>query len=153
MSCRKPLSCLGISAFLWLAMPALASAQPGAPCASFGIPCVAPCNSHHCPPAYKHRYEGAPHIHWQRGCPHPICNPCDLQHWGYYDTCWSPWPFPPNWSHCAVPPPATYVHVNPYGNTQMPPMRTAPPAPAFPTPDGGPEVIQQLPPPRPNGGR
>jgi hypothetical protein len=52
--------------------------------------------------------EGGPRIHIKMGCPRPICNPCAQPNWGYYEKCWNPWPFPPNWSHCqAVPPAAT----------------------------------------------
>jgi hypothetical protein len=150
MTWRKLLGCLGCSALLWLAAPAVSSAQHGrALCATFGTPCV---STHHCPPPFKYTYEGAPHIHFQRGCPHPICNPCDLPHWGYFDTCWTPWPYPPNWSHCPVPPPASYVHVNPYGPQSLPTLRTIPgTSPMLPAPNVAPEEIQQLPPPRPGG--
>jgi hypothetical protein len=46
-----------------------------------------------------------PHIHWKCVCPKPICNPCELPHYGYYHTCWHPYPFPPDYSHCEAPPP------------------------------------------------
>src|ERR1700692_4181373 len=95
---RKMLSCFGVSAFLWLALPTAAWAQGCG--VQFGTPCAAGCESHHCPPPFQYTYEGGPRIHWHCGCPHPICNPCDLPHWGYYETCWSPYPFPPNWTHC-----------------------------------------------------
>lgn len=156
---RKLLTGLCASAALWLALPAAAWAQQNcAPCAAtFGVPCGVGCQTHHCPPAFKYCYEGAPHIHWKRGCPHPICNPCDLPHWGYYDTCWSPWPFPPNWSHCPTPPPAAFVTLDPYVGRQMPAVRTMPPA--FQTPGVAPaptfpngrteEVLPTLPTPRP----
>src|SRR5688500_7140033 len=124
---------IGVSALLWCAMPALAWAQyHNAPSASFGVPsCVgcAPCQTHHCPPAFKHCYEGPPHIHWTRGCPHPICNPCDLPHFGYFETCWTPWPFPPTWGHCPTVPPSALVNLNPLVNPNipvLPPTRTTP---------------------------
>ena len=123
----KLLRALGASAFLWFAMPTVSWAQQFcAPCAmpSFGTPCAAPCQTHHCPPAYRHCFEGPPHIHWTRGCPRPICNPCDLQHFGYFETCWSPWPFPPNWGHCPTPPPAAFVQLNPMVHPQLPIQRT-----------------------------
>jgi hypothetical protein len=160
MSSRKLLGWLGISAFLWLATPALSWAQFGsATCGvSFGTPCAAPCQSFHCPPAYKHCYEGAPHLHFHRGCPHPICNPCDLPQWGYFETCWTPWPFPPSFAHCPVPPPAQFMPLNAYGS-QLPPVRStppgagpqAPPTPMFPSGSGQEELIP-LPQPRTNGG-
>ena len=168
---RKMLSWLGISAFLWLATPSLSWAQScGVACATFGVPCAVG-GSHHCPPAYKYTPEGAPRIHWGHGCPRPICNPCDLPHWGYYDTCWTPWPFPPNWSHCATPPPASFVNLPnvyppnnypPGAHPTMPPVRTMQPGatlqvpgtvptPGNPMPNDG---IQELPTPnRLQGGR
>jgi hypothetical protein len=62
----------------------------------------------HCPPAYRHIGEGPPNISIKRGCPKPICSPCTNERWGYYETCWRRWPWPPNWSHCPVPPPGAY---------------------------------------------
>jgi hypothetical protein len=42
-----------------------------------------------------------------------VCDPCALPHFGYYQTCWSPWPYPRDFRHCpypqasdALPPPA-----------------------------------------------
>lgn len=68
---------------------------------------------HTCCPKYHHCSEGPVHIHWHHGCPKPVCNPCDLPHWGYWQKCWSPWPWPPDWSHCPTPPPAAHVLLNP----------------------------------------
>jgi hypothetical protein len=134
---------LGVSALLLAAMPGMGWAQyQNAPAATFGIPSCAscaPCQTHHCPPAFKYCYEGPPHIHWTRGCPHPICNPCDLPHFGYFDTCWTPWPFPPMWGHCPTVPPAALVNLNPLVNPNMPvlpPTRTAP-TPLVPPGSGG----------------
>src|SRR5437773_60836 len=50
-----------------------------------------------CPPPYCHVYEGPPCLKWKRGCPRPVCDPCELPHFGYFQTCWSPWPYPPDW--------------------------------------------------------
>ena len=76
-----------------------------------GVKCApAHCQRFHCPPALKWCAEGKPRICFQRGCPKPICNPCEAPNWGYYQTCWSPWPWPPDWSHCPVPPPASTVY-------------------------------------------
>ena len=147
---RKLLRCLGISAFLWLAMPSWSWAQQGsASCtASFGVPCGVGCQVHHCPPAYKYCVEGPPRICWRHGCPRPICDPCNLPHWGFYETCWNPWPFPPEWTHCPAPPPAAQVTLDPYVHPNLPPPgRTlqpeatlqAPrtlPTPVFPAPNG-----------------
>jgi hypothetical protein len=125
----KRLRSLGISAFVLLAVPAFSWAQqPGQGCASgacFGTPNTGSCGtqfcqSHHCPPPYQHCVEGPPCIHWKCGCPRPVCNPCDLPHWGYYDKCWTPWPFPPNWTHCPTPPPAAFVTLNPMVHPNMP---------------------------------
>lgn len=107
--------------------------MPGPGCAScgFGAPVGlttgnGPCLRVHCPPAYRHCSEGPVCIKFCRGCPKPVCNPCEMPNWGYYQTCWTPWPWPQNWSHCPVQPPAATVQLNPYG---------APPA-VGPLPDG-----------------
>lgn len=71
------------------------------------------CCNHCCPPYMKHCFEGAPKIKFKHGCPKPICDPCNLPHFGYYQTCWSPWPFPPDWSHCRVQPTSTMVPPHP----------------------------------------
>ena len=39
----------------------------------------------------------------------------NLPHYGYYQTCWHPWPFPPDWSHCTVLPPGELVPHPPAG--------------------------------------
>jgi hypothetical protein len=45
---------------------------------------------------------------------------------GYWRTCWQPWPYPPDWSHCCAPPPSVVLH-------SLPPLpagpRAAPEAP------------------------
>ena len=152
---RKLLRCLGVAAFLWLTLPTLGRAQGCAPFATFGTPCAVGCQTHHCPPHYKHCMEGAPRICWQHGCPRPVCNPCDLPHWGYFETCWNPWPFAPNWG-CSTPPPAAFVTLDPYVHPNLPrtvpPTRTAPPMPSvvpqsFPMNPGN-GGVTPLPPPR-----
>ena len=102
-------------------MPRLGQAQEIVYGASLGGPvggcstCAAPmssvhcCQKHHCPPPLKHCLERPPRIHYQHGCPKPICCPCDQPNWGYFQTCWTPWPWPPDWSHCPVTPPAAFV--------------------------------------------
>jgi hypothetical protein len=53
-----------------------------------------------CPPPYIHYYEDAPKLKFKRACPRPVCDPCHLEHFGYYQPCWHPWPFGEDWSHC-----------------------------------------------------
>ena len=67
----------------------------GGSCAAGGC-----CNNKHCPPPFVHCMERPPKIKWKCGCPRPVCDPCDLEHFGYYQTCWCPWPFPPDLRHC-----------------------------------------------------
>jgi hypothetical protein len=43
-----------------------------------------------------------------------VCDPCTLEHFGYYATCWAPWPYPPDWSHCPTPPPGAVLPPPPY---------------------------------------
>jgi hypothetical protein len=62
-----------------------------------------------CPPPFIHHYEGPPKLKYKKACPRPVCDPCNLEHYGYYQTCWAPWPFPPDWSHCPVPPPGAVL--------------------------------------------
>jgi hypothetical protein len=89
--------CAGLALALFAGQ---ASADPGGDCC---------CQRWHCPPPYYHCQEGPPCIKFQCGCPKPVCGPCDLQHWGYFETCWRPWPFPPDWTHCPVPPPSAQL--------------------------------------------
>ena len=79
-----------------------------------------------CPPWYHHCQEGPPRLKIHHACPRPIGNPCESPTWGYYQPCWNPWPFPPDWTHCPVTPPAAYVQppTQPpgyYGPPAMPP--------------------------------
>ncbi len=90
------------------------------------------CQTHHCAPPLRHCQEGPPRIHWSHGCPRPICDPCTMPNWGYSDTCWQPWPFPPDWSHCPTVPPAALVFLNPNAGQQIP-LTQVPPA-TFQTP-------------------
>ena len=56
-----------------------------------------------CPPPYVHCQEGPPRLKFKCVCPRPVCGPCDLRHYGYYPTCWSPFPWPPDYSCCPAP--------------------------------------------------
>jgi hypothetical protein len=62
-----------------------------------------------CPPPFVHCQERPPCVKMKCVCPRPVCNPCALEHAGYYQTCWQPWPYPPDWSHCPVPPPGAVI--------------------------------------------
>jgi hypothetical protein len=55
-------------------------------------------------PKFVYCQEGPPRIKMKTGCSRPVCDPCNLEHFGYYRTCWQPWPYPQDWSHCPVPP-------------------------------------------------
>jgi hypothetical protein len=88
-----------------LVLPALsrsATADDGA----CGGGCCPP--ARHCPVTTFCRPK-APCIKYKCTCPKPVCDVCSLNHAGYYPTCWQPWPFPPNYSHCLVPPTTTQV--------------------------------------------
>ncbi len=74
------------------------------------------CHCHRlCCPKYCFCLHGAPCIKFKYGCPPPICEPCSLPHWGYYQPCWRPWPYPPDWSHCPYPVPAAAIAPCPQG--------------------------------------
>ena len=87
------------------------------------------CNNKNCPPPLVHCLEKPPKIKYKCACPRPICEPCQLEHFGYYQTCWCPWPFPPDLRHC----PCAGEHpANPYlapatppAVPEMPPARGA----------------------------
>jgi hypothetical protein len=83
-----------------LAVP-LSAPVVRAQCATCGTPscCNGPsCGA--CPKPYLYYFEGRPRIKFKHACPRPICDPCNLEHYGYYQTCWCPWPFPPDMRHC-----------------------------------------------------
>lgn len=94
---------LAAAALFWSSGTAAAQA----PCGD----CAPHCQHKHCPPPLNHCWEGPPRIKFRHACPKPICNPCQTQapNWGYYQTCWTPWPWPPDWNHCPVQPPAAVV--------------------------------------------
>jgi hypothetical protein len=76
---------------------ALSPAAFGQSCAT----CDAP--NTHCPPKFVHWMEGPPKLKFKHACPKPVCDPCNLPHAGYFEPCWAPWPWPPDFSHCALP--------------------------------------------------
>jgi hypothetical protein len=141
----RMLRCLAAAAVVGLTVPSWSWAQA---CASCGTCNTQPyCQTHHCPPAFHHCQEGPPHLCFKCGCPHPVCNPCDLPHWGYFETCWAPFPVQwLDWTHCPTPPPAAFVTLDPLaGRGQNVPALTVP----NPQPQRVPSV---LPPPGPYGG-
>src|SRR5438128_2608837 len=103
MAFRKTCRFLSVPLALVLGFQNRACAGPFDPC----CPCT------HCPPGLDHCMEGRPKIKFKKGCPRPICNPCERPGWGYFQPCWAPWPWPPDWSHCPVPPPASTVVITP----------------------------------------
>jgi hypothetical protein len=115
MSSKRVRRLLSMSLALILALQSVAAAGPFDSC----CPCT------HCPPCYRHCMEGHPKIWFKKGCPKPICNPCSRPNWGYFQPCWNPWPWPPDWSHCPVQPPASTVQITP---THQPAQESAPPA-------------------------
>ncbi len=79
-----------------------------APCGSCGS-CGSCASRIHCPGPYKYWYEAPPCIKFKRACPKPICDPCALEHNGYWAPCWQPYAYPPDWSHCPTPPPSVRI--------------------------------------------
>ncbi len=133
----KLLRCLGIAAGVWLAVPGVSWGQVRAVFGTGAMDCGSCCQSHHCPPHFKICQEGPPRLCWQHGCAHPVANPCDLPHWGFFETCWSPYPWPTDWSHCPTPPPAAFVGLH---GGRVPGFQTLP-------------APNMLPPANPPGGR
>jgi hypothetical protein len=129
-----------------------ARAQQG--CATCGSGPSCGCNTclpdvptHHCPHPFCHTQEGPPCIHYKCGCPRPVCDPCNLPHYGYFQPCWKPWPYGPDWSHCPELPPAALVYPGP-----LPPHQTPPTSEPDYLPKSKPGVLpgtETLPPPLP----
>jgi hypothetical protein len=61
-------------------------ATTGGCCSQDGTCCSGPC-----PPPLIHCTPKPPKIKFKCTCGKPICNPCDLQGYGYNPTCWRPW--------------------------------------------------------------
>ncbi len=98
----------GMTAFAILLVALAASALTEATVSAEGLIHCPRCRET-CPPPYCHYQEKAPCIRFKCRCPKPVCGPCELQHWGYYQPCWRPWPFKRDFSHCPCPPPAAFV--------------------------------------------
>jgi len=154
------LALLGLAALAWTGYANTAKAQGCATCATgceSGI-----CQRFHCPPPFHHCMERPPCIRIHVGCPRPVCNPCNLPNFGYFQTCWTPWPLPPDWSHCKVPPPAAMVQLTgPVAAPGVPSIApskqsAAPGAPVYPNANTNPPPViltpdanEQLPVPAP----
>jgi hypothetical protein len=93
------------------------------------------CCCEKCQPKYQHCSEGPPRIKFHMGCAKPVCDPCHLEHWGYYQNCWHPYPWLPDWSHCTVPPSSALVPPCAAGGGPVPTseLETAPPPRMLPT--------------------
>lgn len=98
-----------------------------------------------CPPPFKWHSEKPPCIKFHHACPRPVCDPCSLQHYGYYQTCWRPWNFPADWSHCPTPPPGAVLPPPPY-----PPYTPKAPYVRPPMPEPVERRKDDLPAPRPS---
>jgi hypothetical protein len=159
------LALLGLAALAWGLASSAARAQGCATCAT-PYCSGGQCQVFHCPPWYHHCQERPPIICIKFGCPRPVCNPCGLPNFGYYPTCWTPWPLPPNWGHCPITPPAAYVQLagplaypgapntGPSVRMQTPPGAIAPPPGGAGQPSALPplsplEEHEQFPTPRP----
>jgi hypothetical protein len=92
------------------------------------------CSSGFCCPRTTFCQTRAPHICFKKVCPKPICDPCTLEHFGYYHTCWRTWPFPPDYSHCCTPPPAQLAGVAAPEATGQPPAMPRVNGEELPTP-------------------
>jgi hypothetical protein len=104
-------------------------------------PCLPQPGRFCCPPPFCHTQEGPPCIKYKCGCPRPVCNPCDLPHYGYFQPCWRPNPFAPDFSHCPSVPPAALVTPTPL-QPSTPPVGE-PEAPIPPSPKKTPETLPQ----------
>jgi len=124
---RKLISAGSALVLLAASTPAFGQASLGQPCCGQTECCPSGCNMWHCPPKFTYCMEGPPKICVFCACPKPVCCPSDAPNWGYFQTCWRPYPWGPNWSHCYGNPPAAQVMV--------PGTTTA--TPGMPLPPGG----------------
>ena len=134
---------LGVLCFVANRIDAQVACESCAP----SVPCAKSCQRFHCPPPLHHCMEGPPRIRYHRGCPRPICPPCSMPNFGYYQPCWRPWPHPPNWSHCPYPTPAANVLPGEHLISNQPMPQTAPIQGNQPTPLPLPRIAP------PNSGR
>ncbi len=91
-----------------------------------------------CCPKICFPLEKPPCIKFKCICPKPVCEPCNLDGYGYYATCWHPWPYPPNCGYYPAPAPGAVAVAVP------PPLIGGPPGPATP----GVSPDETLPPPQ-----
>jgi hypothetical protein len=97
------------------------------------------CNRWNCPPPYRYCQEGPPKIKIICGCPKPVCCPADAPNWGYFQKCWRPYAWPPDWSYCYGVPPAAQIvppmadaHMTPYlHDGVLPPPKMMGPRPGL----------------------
>jgi hypothetical protein len=109
--------------------------------------CGGCCGPKHCCPKTVICVPKIPRMKFERVCaPKPLCNPCELENYGYFDTCWRCWSSPPNFSHCVVPP-ASMVVDGPVAAPMLPPSVSSfanPGASVLPSmPGSGPEILSQ----------
>ena len=121
-------SCVWGASALLLACCTAAWAEDGPACGPQGCAAGAcqSCNcgpGGHCCPKYEFTIEKPPCIKYKRVCPRPLCNPCDIEGYGYFPTCWRPWAYPPNYDDCPVPPPGALA-------SQAPPLIVGTPGPS-----------------------
>jgi hypothetical protein len=79
-----------------------------------------------CPPPFVHCQEGPLRLRFKCACPKPVCDPCNLEHYGYYQTCWRPWSFPPDTRHCPEALPSVVVEGVAAAQTADAPTTSAP---------------------------
>jgi hypothetical protein len=111
------------------------SGSCSAPCS-----CAEHCNRWDCPPCYRYCQEGPPRIRVICGCPKPVCCPADAPNWGYFQTCWRPWPWGPDFSHCYGVPPAAQILPPFSGDIRTMPGALEPAPGEMPAPKGRPPL-------------
>ena len=89
-----------------------------------------------CCPKYSFTIEKPPKICFKSVCSKPMCDPCDIRGQRLLPDLLAAWAYPPNYSHCPVPPPGVLA-------SQPPPLVAAPGVTA---PEEGQD--DALPPPR-----
>ena len=144
---RRPWKRTTLALALLLAAGSFGSSPLHAQQACPTCPVGAACHPHHerCPPPFVHWQEGPPRIRYKHACPRPVCNPCDLPHFGYFQPRWRPWPFPPGWSHCPEMPPIATIYPGPLPATAVPVPTEPEPTPIIPAPDGAEKLLPPLP--------
>jgi hypothetical protein len=110
--------------------PACGEGPSCGPLAPNRNPC---CGQRWCCQQWHFCVERPPCLKFHCVCSRPVCDPCELPHYGYYPVCWRPMgPF--DYNHCPTPAPAVMAVPLVPDPPQLAPPASVPPEPPPPPP-------------------